>query len=218
MISRNLCENNRESKFPQFPHCAFLNTIRIYHFLIFSAALFRLPKAEGVLGPELLRWIDLSPEMTVPIMLKNARIVPNHLESKNEIMQKMCEYALANGHCTSFNDDNDDLRKPNENTFSAIIWTLSTMADQMPKSAYILEKLLDLAPVELVINSELLLLAGVKVFLHSPAETQHILGRIFQLCLTHNDDHVKDKVRFYAQLLRHRPELLCQQILSIKAN
>ena len=70
--------------------------------------------------------------MTVPIMLKNARIVPNHLESKNEIMQKMCEYALTNGHCTSFNDD-DELRKPNENTFSAIIWTLSTMADQMPK-------------------------------------------------------------------------------------
>ena len=218
MISRNFSENNLESKFPQFPHCAFLNTIRIYHFLIFSAALFRLPKAEGVLGPELLRWIDLSPEMTVPIMLKNARIVPNHLESKNEIMQKMCEYALANGHCTSFNDENDEVRKSNENTFSAIIWTLSTMADQMPKSAYILEKLLDLAPVELVINSELLLLAGVKVFLHSPAETQHILGRIFQLCLTHNDDHVKDKVRFYAQLLRHRPELLCQQILSIKAN
>ena len=216
MISRNLCEKNRESKFPQFPHCAFLNTIRIYHFLIFSTALFRLPKAEGVLGPELLRWIDLSPEMTVPIMLKNARIVPNHLESKNEIMQKMCEYALASGHCTSFNDD--EVRNRNENTFSAIIWTLSTMADQMPKSAYILEKLLDLAPVELVINSELLLLAGVKVFLHSPAETQHILGRIFQLCLTHNDDHVKDKVRFYAQLLRHRPELLCQQILSIKAN
>ena len=203
--------------FRNFHTVPFLNTIRIYHFLIFSTALFRLPKAEGVLGPELLRWIDLSPEMTVPIMLKNARIVPNHLESKNEIMQKMCEYALANGHCTSFNDD-IDVRKPNETTFSAIIWTLSTMADQMPKSAYILEKLLDLAPVELVINSELLLLAGVKVFLHSPAETQHILGRIFQLCLTHNDDHVKDKVRFYAQLLRHRPELLCQQILSIKAN
>ena len=192
-----------------------LNTIRIYHFPIFSVALFRLPKAEGVLGPELLRWIDLSPEMTVPIMLKNARIVPNHLESKNEIMQKMCEYALANGHCTSFNYD--DVRR-NETTFSAIIWTLSTIGDQMPKSPYILERLLDLAPVELVINSELLLLAGVKVFLHSPAETQHILGRIFQLCLTHNDDHVKDKVRFYAQLLRHRPELLCQQILSIKAN
>ena len=193
-----------------------LNTIRIYHFLIFSAALFRLPKAtEGVLGPELLRWIDLSPEMTVPILLKNARIVPNHLESKNDIMQKMCEYALANGHC-SFNDGQNETTT---NFFSAIIWTLSTMGDQMPKSPYILEKLLDLAPVELVINSELLLLAGVKVFLHSPAETQHILGRIFQLCLTHNDadDHVKDKVRFYAQLLRHRAGL-CQQILSIKAN
>ena len=61
---------------------------------------------------ELLRWIDSSPELTVPILVKNARIVPNHLESKCEVTQKMCEYALT--YC-SLND---------EETVSAILWTL----------------------------------------------------------------------------------------------
>ena len=59
-----------------------------------------------------MRWIDSSPELTVPILVKNARIVPNHLESKCEVTQKMCEYALT--YC-SLND---------EETVSAILWTL----------------------------------------------------------------------------------------------
>ena len=62
--------------------------------------------------------------------------------------------------------------------------------------------------------SNLLLLTGVKVFLKSPAEAQHILGRIFQLCeKTH-----RNKVIFYVNLLRQHASLCRQQILSINDN
>jgi len=163
-------------------------------------ALFRLPKAEEILGSELLRWIDSSPELTVPILVKNARIVPNHLESKCEVMQKMCEYALT--YC-SLND---------EETVCAILWTLCHNV-KMISGPYILEKLLDTIPTQTVIKSELLLLTGVKVFLNSPAESQHILGRIFQLYHQNGNNHDhQQKILFYTHLLKQHADLCQKQI------
>ena len=59
-----------------------------------------------------------------------------------------------------------------------IIWTLCHHGHVIKDSVYILEKLMNMLPEEsLKTNLDLLLLSGVKVFLQSPAETQHILGR-----------------------------------------
>ena len=59
-----------------------------------------------------------------------------------------------------------------------IIWTLCHHGHVIKDSAYILEKLMNVLPEESLKNNlDLLLLSGVKVFLQSPAESQHILGR-----------------------------------------
>ena len=78
---------------------------------------------------------------------------------------------------------------------------------------YILEKLLDTIPTQTVIKSELLLLTGVKVFLNSPAESQHILGRIFQLYHQNGNNHDhQQKVLFYTHLLKQHADLCQKQI------
>ena len=77
---------------------------------------------------------------------------------------------------------------------------------------YILEKLLDTIPTQTVIKSELLLLTGVKVFLNSPAESQHILGRIFQLYHQNGNHDHQQKVLFYTHLLKQHADLCQKQI------
>ena len=68
-----------------------------------------------------------------------------------------------------------------------IIWTLCHHGHVIKDSAYILEKLMNVLPEESLKNNlDLLLLSGVKVFLQSPAESQHILGR----------DHLRLEFRF----------------------
>ena len=82
---------------------------------------------------------------------------------------------------------------------------------------YILEKLLDTIPTQTVIKSELLLLTGVKVFLNSPAESQHILGRIFQLYHQNGNNHDhQQKVLFYTHLLKQHADLCQKQINCTK--
>ena len=75
----------------------------------------------------------------------------------------------------------------------------------IPNSPYILEKILEtLTEDELKSHGQLLLLTGVKVFAKSPADSQHILGRIFEICAQNG---MEEKVGFYGKLLTKHADL-----------
>ena len=99
-----------------------------------------------------------------------------------------------------------------------IIWTLCHHGHVIKNSPYILEKLINVLPEELLkTNLDLLLLSGVKVFLQSPAESQHILGRIFHMChqlQVGTAEDVSEKLAFYSKLLQKYPEH-CQKMLIV---
>ena len=74
-----------------------------------------------------------------------------------------------------------------------------------------MEKILDtLTEDELKAQSQLLLMTGVKVFAKSPAESQHILGRIFEICAQNG---MEEKVGFYGKLLTKHTDLF-KKIIS----
>lgn len=164
---------------------------------------------EPTLSSDLLQLLRTNPEEILPILVKNARVIPNDLENKGEVLREMCLYWLAymeHGH----SDDNGN----------NIIWTLCHHGHVIKDSVYILEKLMNMLPEEsLKTNLDLLLLSGVKVFLQSPAETQHILGRIFHLCHQQagTAEDISEKLVFYSKLLHKYPEH-CQKTLILSPN
>ena len=153
---------------------------------------------------ELLKLINTTPEDIIPLLLKNARILPETLENRDQILTQMCHY--------SFIYSNLEQEVPN------VLWTLCHRGSVIKTSPYILERLLDVLPNDVLNNNlDLLLVTGVKVFLQSPAETQHILGRIFhyanQQVGTAAD--VSDKLHFYSNLLQNHSALCRKTLLQI---
>ena len=47
------------------------------------------------LSSDLLELLRTTPEQILPILVKNAREIPNDLENKGEVMTEMCLYWLA---------------------------------------------------------------------------------------------------------------------------
>ena len=62
-----------------------------------------------------------------------------------------------------------------------------------------------------------LLVAGVKIFLCYPAQTQDILGNIMEFCMSSPERQVKDKTRFYYELLKNNPNK-CKLIVTINSS
>ena len=57
------------------------------------------------LSSDLLELLRTTPEQILPILVKNAREIPNDLENKGEVMTEMCLYWLAymeHGHSGTF--------------------------------------------------------------------------------------------------------------------
>ena len=57
------------------------------------------------LSSDLLELLRTTPEQILPILVKNAREIPNDLENKGEVMTEMCLYWLAymeHGHSGNF--------------------------------------------------------------------------------------------------------------------
>ena len=57
------------------------------------------------LSSDLLELLRTTPEQILPILVKNAREIPNDLENKGEVMTEMCLYWLAymeHGHSGKF--------------------------------------------------------------------------------------------------------------------
>ena len=131
----------------------------------------------------------------MPVLLKNVRDMPKDFQQKGPLLSQMCSYVLAYGS-TEEEDTNQ------------VLWTLSQYGNDIQESPYILERLLlQLDDCSTSLNLDLLLVTGIKVFLKSPAESQHVLGGIFQRCSQNHDERLKEKVVFYSKLLHQHPEL-----------
>ena len=60
---------------------------------------------EPTLSSDLLQLLRTNPEEILPILVKNARVIPNDLENKGEVLREMCLYWLAymeHGHSGIF--------------------------------------------------------------------------------------------------------------------
>ena len=136
--------------------------------------------------------------------MKNARILPKELDQRSEILSQLC--------VQSFNYVN--LEQDGQN----ILWILCHHGSVIKTSPYLLEKALEIFPEETLKNHlDLLLITGVKIFLQSPAESQHILGKIFQLGHQQvgTSADVSQKLTFYGKLLQNHHND-CREILLIE--
>ena len=151
------------------------------------------------LANELQKLMNASPDAAVPLLLKNARVIPKNMGGdKEELLRQMCEYSLT--YC-----------QPLDAYASQVLWTMCHHPKDIKNGPYILERLIhQLSEAALAENVNLLLLAGVKAFLASPAEAQPVLGCIFRICDEQkNNTMLSCKVDFYAKLLQKHSEL-CQ--------
>ena len=87
---------------------------------------------------------------------------------------------------------------------------LQTYASNMKNSPYILEEVTDYVAMDdkSVYRQRnyffycRLLTTAVHIFSCYPSESQHILGKIFELCKDQNNPELEEKVLFYSRLLR----------------
>ena len=95
---------------------------------------------------------------------------------------------------------------------------LSETADLSDNGPYLIEHVLKNQCSILPACSRLLtslLTACCQLFLRHPAEYQHILGRVFELCSTSSDVNVHDKAAMYYMLLSIDTELASNVILPV---
>ncbi len=135
------------------------------------------------LSNELLNLVKSQPETMVPILVRNARILP---DDKDDLVKEVCELSLK--YCDIQND------------LTNVLWLLNRHCHRVPTSPYILEQILKLSP-DLEKQLQLLLFTAVKVFLAYPAESQHILGQVFEKAHDSNSPQMRQKGEFYANLL-----------------
>ena len=141
----------------------------------------------------ILKLLESNPDQIVPLIIQNARNIPKTLDSN--ILEKCCEMSFT------FCDISTQ--------FHNILYILCHNSD-IKSSPYILEKILQDVPEENVTQyCDLLLLTGVKIFAKSPAETQHILGQIFEISIQNG---LKEKVEFYSKVLKNHSDLYLEII------
>ena len=155
---------------------------------------------------ELLNNEDSKVQFT-PIILSHIRTLS--LEVNRETIDRL----LVNQLNQNFIKQKETILS--EQTDSTIVanflWLLQTHGRNVEDSPYILEEITDYVAME-EDNSVYrqrdcffytnLLTTGVHIFSFYPSETQHILGKIFELCKSRNNLELEEKVVFYSKLLR----------------
>ena len=104
-----------------------------------------------------------------------------------------------------FQQKSDDLI-----TVTNLLWLLQTYGCEIEDSPYILEEITDYVEVDdKLINHKSsyffycrLLTTGVHIFSCYPSESQHILGKVFELCKGQNNPELDEKVVVYSKLLQ----------------
>lgn len=142
------------------------------------------------LSDQLLQLMRSSPQQIVPLLVKNAPILPNSL------LPELCIYALA--YSNLHQDGHQILRIISK--------------QQLKLAPYILERILNewQNTDQYSKHLDLILMSGVKTFIHFPAQSQHILASIFHTCQKYPEKMNASKLVFYAQLLSNHFEL-CQK-------
>ena len=110
--------------------------------------------------------------------------------------------------------DGDDTEAENVNVVINFLWMLHTYTNKIEDCPYILEEVVDFIEMNEA-NQQIkrkgernhsvlsrLLVTSVKCFQVYPAETQHILGKVFELCKNQNSPELEEKVVFYGKLLQ----------------
>ena len=90
-------------------------------------------------------------------------------------------------------------------------------ADLMDSGPYLMEHVLKHRCTALPVCSRLLtslLTASTRLFLRRPAQYQHILGQVMELCIGSPDADVRDKASMYYTLLSTDVQLATSVILS----
>ena len=137
----------------------------------------------------------------------NDQLCVNFLNEKETILQQGLFHF-------NHQKDDDDFETNNVVVVINFFWLLHTYANKIKDCPYILEEVVDLiAMSESNKNNKRkgyksntifsrLLITSVKCLQFYPAECQHILGKVFELCKNQNDPELDEKVVFYAKLLQ----------------
>ncbi len=170
-----------------------LHQLEQHNFVIKSAILKSLCKlsiAGESVTDSLLDVLKTNPEEMTPVFLKNVKLLPE------KVLPDLSIYSIT--HSVDLQED-----------FYPILWSLNNHVSSIPKSPYILEKLLDLSSDDCQRQFlDFLLITGIKVFLKYPPESQHVLGRIFDLCHKENSAGMSAKLQFYSKVLHNEHEAL----------
>jgi len=95
---------------------------------------------------------------------------------------------------------------------------LSENADLTDSGPYVIEHVIENQCNTLPVCSQLLtslLTTCCQLFLRRPAEYQHILGRVVELCMNSSDANVRDKAAMYYMLLSTDIQLATSVLLPV---
>ena len=140
------------------------------------------------------------------MILSHIRSLPLELDKRD------VDCKLVDKLCRNFLGEKDTLLPANKEPIVAInfFWLLQTHCNHISDSPYILEEVVDYA----ITNSHStnsqrkypfycrLLASSIQVFLHYPSETQHVLGKSFELCKQQKNPELDEKIVFYSRLLQ----------------
>ena len=141
-----------------------------------------------------------------PLILSHIRTLS--LELNNETVDKKLVYRLSQNFLkqkeTMLSEQYDPTIVTN------FLWLLQTYAHNLKDSPYFLEEITDyLAMDDKSVHRERgyffycrLLTTAVHIFSYYPSETQHVIGKIFELCKDQNSPELEEKVVFYSRLIR----------------
>ena len=101
----------------------------------------------------------------------------------------------------------------------AMLLILGAYADLTRSGPHLIEHMLDNHPPDQASSASsrllnCLLTTCCRLFLRQPAEYQHILGRVLELCMNSSDANVHDKAAMYYTLLSTDIQLASTVILS----
>ena len=141
------------------------------------------------------------------LIILNIRELPLNLIDKSE------DKKLIDQICQNFMEASRDLAYEQYDwvAMSNLLWLIQSYADKIHDSPYILEEIIDHFQKKNATANQnkeqymffcSLLSSGIRIFTFYPSETQHILGKVFELCKNQNSTELEEKVVFYSKLLQ----------------
>ena len=174
--------------------------------------------------------IELKTEVTklILIHIRSMPLDPDESEFKTnsdsdkKLVDQLCRNFLKEKETMLHQDilhnhhqkDDDAFESDNLVVVINFFWLLHSYANKIEDCPYILEEVVDLLAMSESNHGikrkgdnsntilSRLLTTSVKCFQFYPAECQHILGKVLELCKNRNNPELDEKVVFYAKLLQ----------------